>query len=88
MPVVTEESPPTQRRGGRYPKQFRKGAAALLIDQHRSVADVAHELGVVEQTLRNWVRQERATLGGWPIATPGWPTCAGGRVATGLFARR
>ena len=63
MPVVTEESPPPQRRRGRYPKQFRKDAAALVIDQHRSVADVARELGVVEQTLGNWVRQERIDRG-------------------------
>jgi transposase len=63
MPVVTEESPPPQRRRGRYPKQFRKDAAALVIDQHRSVADVARELGVVGQTLGNWVRQERIDRG-------------------------
>ncbi|MDA8038238.1 MAG: transposase [Actinomycetota bacterium] len=63
MPAVTEESPPSQRRRGRYPKQFRKDASALVIDQHRSVADVARELGVVEQTLGNWVRQERIDRG-------------------------
>ena len=63
MPVVTEESPPPQRRRGRYSKQFRKDAAALVRDQQRSVADVARELGVVEQTLGNWVRQERIAWG-------------------------
>src|SRR5271154_2111715 len=62
MPVVTEQSQP-QRRRGRYPKQFRKDAAALVIDQGRSQADVARELGVVEQTLGNWVRQERVDRG-------------------------
>lgn len=30
-----------------------------MIDQRRTVADVARQLGVVEQTLGNWVRQER-----------------------------
>ncbi len=34
-----------------------------MIDQHRSIADVARELGVVEQTLGNWVRQERIDRG-------------------------
>ena len=63
MPVVTEESPPPKRRRGRYPKQFRKDAAALVIEQHRSIADVARELGVVEQTLRNFIRQERIDRG-------------------------
>jgi transposase len=54
MPVVTDEELPRQRRRGRDPKQFRKDAAALVIDQHRSIAEVARELGVVEQTLGNW----------------------------------
>ena len=60
--VTDEQSAPTRRRG-RYPKQFRKDAAALVIDQRRTVADVARELGVVEQTLGNWVRQERVDRG-------------------------
>jgi transposase len=64
MPTVTDEKPaePARRRG-RYPKEFRRDAAALVIDQHRTIADVARELGVVEQTLGNWVRQERIDRG-------------------------
>jgi transposase-like protein len=55
---------PQGRRGRRrYPKEFRRDAAALVIDQRRTVADVAHQLGVVEQTLGNWVRQERIDRG-------------------------
>ena len=34
-----------------------------MIDQRRTVADVARQLGVVEQTLGNWVRQERIDRG-------------------------
>jgi transposase len=63
MSAVTEEQPTPARRRGRYPKQFRRDAAALVIDQHRTIADVARELGVVEQTLSNWVRQERIDRG-------------------------
>jgi transposase len=63
MPAVTEEKPAPVCRRGRYPRQFRKDAAALVIDQHRTVADVARELGVVEQTLGKWVRQERIDRG-------------------------
>ncbi|HMK62875.1 MAG TPA: transposase [Acidimicrobiales bacterium] len=66
MPTVTEKKPPAAepaRRKGRYPKQFRRDAATLVIDQKRTVADVARELGVVEQTLGNWVRQERIDRG-------------------------
>jgi transposase len=63
MPTVTEKQPESARRRGRYPKEFRRDAAALVIDQHRTIADVARELGVVEQTLGNWVRQERIDRG-------------------------
>ncbi len=63
MPTVTDEKPAPARRRGRYPKEFRRDAAALVIDQHRTIADVARELGVIEQTLGNWVRQERIDRG-------------------------
>ncbi|MFZ0734647.1 MAG: transposase [Candidatus Sulfotelmatobacter sp.] len=65
MPTVTDKKPAAEpaRRKGRYPREFRRDAAALVIDQHRTVADVARELGVVEQTLGNWVRQERVDRG-------------------------
>ncbi len=63
MPTVTDEKPTPGRRRGRYPKEFRRDAAALVIDQNRTIADVARELGVVEQTLGNWVRQERIDRG-------------------------
>ena len=63
MPTVTEKRPESARRRGRYPKEFRRDAAALVIDQHRTIADVARELDVVEQTLGNWVRQERIDRG-------------------------
>ena len=63
MPVVTEDQPTPARRRGRYPREFRRDAAALVIDQKRTVADVARELGIVEQTLGNWVRQERIDRG-------------------------
>ncbi len=63
MPTVTEEKAEPARRRGRYPRQFRRDAAALVIDQRRTIADVARELDVVEQTLGNWVRQERIDRG-------------------------
>jgi transposase len=63
MPTVTEKRPEPARRRGRYPKEFRRDAAALVIDQHRTIADVAREVDVVEQTLGNWVRQERIDRG-------------------------
>ena len=70
MTAVTEEKPTPARRRGRYPREFRRDAAALVIEQKRTVAEVARELGVVEQTLGNWVRQERVDRG----AREGTPT--------------
>ena len=63
MAEETSNDQPRERRRGRYPKEFRRDAAALVIDQRRTIAGVARELGVVEQTLGNWVRQERIDRG-------------------------
>ena len=52
------ERPPGGR--GRYPKEFRRDAEALVIDRHRTVANVARELGVAEQTLGSWVNRHNA----------------------------
>ena len=63
MSAATEEKPTPARRRGGYPRDFRRDAATFVIDRHRSVADVARELGVVEQTLGNGMRQERIDRG-------------------------
>jgi hypothetical protein len=47
MPVVTEDRPTPGRRRGRLSKEFRKDAGDLVIDQKRTVADVARKLGQV-----------------------------------------
>jgi transposase-like protein len=59
---LTERKPPGRRRG-RYPKEFHRDVAALVLDQKRSVSDVARELDLVEQTVYNWVRQEKVDRG-------------------------
>ncbi|MCZ7474713.1 transposase [Micromonospora sp. WMMC273] len=54
-------------RQSKYPEEFRRQAAALVLDSGRTIRDVGRELGVNHETLRNWVdrlRQERD--GGWP----------------------
>ncbi|MGH9208454.1 MAG: transposase [Acidimicrobiales bacterium] len=64
MPTVTQDKPiEARRRRGRYPKEFRRDVCALVIDQKRSVSDVARELDLVDQTLYNWLRQERIDRG-------------------------
>src|ERR1035437_5144669 len=60
--MTTEPRTPAERRG-RYPKEFRRDSAALVIGQKRTVADVARQLSINNQTLGNWVRQERIDRG-------------------------
>src|SRR4051812_15590879 len=43
-------------RQSKYPEEFRRKAAALVLDSGRSVRDVGRELGVNHETLRNWVQ--------------------------------
>lgn len=54
--------------GGRakYTAEFKKDAAAMVLDEERTIAEVARSLGLVEQTLGNWVRQERIDRGDKP----------------------
>jgi transposase len=53
-------------RGGRPSKfapEFRRDAVAMVLDEDRSIADVARSLGVNEGTLGNWVNKERVERG-------------------------
>ena len=49
----------TKSKGGRYTLEFKQGAARL-VESGQSQAATARSLGVVEQTLGNWVREHRA----------------------------
>jgi transposase len=54
-------------RVSKYSEEFRRQAAMLVVDAHRPVREVARELDVNHETLRNWVaalRRERAAPGG------------------------
>lgn len=46
-------------RQSKYPEEFRRHAAALVLDSGRTIRDVGRELGVNHETLRNWVAQLR-----------------------------
>jgi transposase len=53
-------------RGGRpskFPPEFRRDAVAMVLDESRSIADVARATGVNPGTLGNWVGQERVERG-------------------------
>ena len=50
---------------GKYSPEFRAEAVREVVDKSRPVADVARELGLVPQTLTNWVAaHRRANAGG------------------------
>ncbi len=55
-------------RRSKYPEEFRQRAAQLVLDSRRSVRDVAGELGVNHETLRNWVAAERRQRADGPAA--------------------
>jgi transposase len=42
-------------RSSKYPEQFRKDAVELVLSSDRPLRQVARELGVNHETLRNWV---------------------------------
>ena len=53
-------------RGGRpskFPAEFRRDAVAMVLDESRSIADVARATGVNPGTLGNWVGHERVERG-------------------------
>ncbi len=49
----------TKSKRGRYTLEF-KQEAARLVESGQSMAAAARSLGLVEQTLGNWVREHRA----------------------------
>lgn len=46
-------------RPSKYPLEFQRDAVAMVLDESRSIADVARSIGVNEGTLGNWVAKAR-----------------------------
>ena len=46
-------------RPSKYPPEFQRDAVAMVLDDGRSIADVARSIGVIEGTLGNWVGKAR-----------------------------
>lgn len=44
----------------RYTKEFKEGAARLVIEQGRSISDVAHSLGVSPWSISRWVKAQQS----------------------------
>ena len=55
------EERPRRRRS--FSEEFRRDAVALVLEEDRSIADVARSLGIGETNLGNWVRQARVDRG-------------------------
>ena len=58
---VMEQEPVRSRRS--FTDEFKRDAVGLVIDEGRSVVDVARSLGIGEGTLGNWVRRVRVDSG-------------------------
>jgi transposase len=58
-------------RRSKYPEEFRRNAAKLALEGGRSVREVARELGVNHETLRNWVEVLRRERRDGPAAVGG-----------------
>ncbi len=50
-------------RPSKFPPEFRRDAVAMVLDERRSIADVARSVGVNPGTLGNWVGLERIERG-------------------------
>lgn len=58
---VVEELPRRTRRS--FTAEFKRDAVAMVLEQERTIADVARSLGIVESNLGNWVKQARVDRG-------------------------
>ncbi|MEU2159348.1 transposase, partial [Streptomyces sp. NPDC019396] len=53
----------SNNRTKRYTEEFRRDAIALVDSTGRTVTEVARDLGVSPESLRNWYRQAKADRG-------------------------
>src|SRR5262249_24703808 len=58
MGRMTDGERPRARR--RFTKEFKEGAVRLVLDEGKSVAQVARDLDLTESGLGRWARQGRA----------------------------
>lgn len=52
---------PEKRR--KFDAEFREGAVRIVRETSKSVPQVARDLGIPDQTLRNWVNKDRVERG-------------------------
>jgi transposase len=61
--VPDNNSGKKKRTRRKFTDEFKRDAAALVLDTGRPIAQVARELDVYESSLGRWVAQERADRG-------------------------
>lgn len=53
-----------KKTGSRYPEEFKAEAVQLACSSpERSIRQLAYELGIADQTLRNWIKQAEIDRG-------------------------
>jgi transposase len=58
MATMTESKARRTRRS--FTEDYKAGAVRLVLDEGKTVAAAARDLGLTESSLRNWVEQARA----------------------------
>jgi transposase len=51
------------RRRRQFTEEFKRDAVDLVRTTGRPIAQIAHELGIYDSTLGNWIRQDRIDRG-------------------------
>jgi transposase len=60
MQAMSDGGKKERRARRQFTEEFRAGAVRLVLDESRSVAQVARDLDVHESSLAEWVRRARA----------------------------
>lgn len=58
--MATMTEPKARRTRRSFTDEYKAGAARLVLDEGKTVAAAARDLGLTESSLRNWVEQARA----------------------------
>jgi len=58
--MSTMADPRTKRTRRIFTEDYKAGAVRLVLDEGKTVAAVARDLGLTESSLRNWVEHARA----------------------------
>ncbi len=53
----------TRRPRRKFSDEFKRDAVEIVRHSDRSIAEVAHELGIYDSSLRNWVGQDQVDRG-------------------------